>query len=262
MDPNAEADAAWMEDRKRAVEIGLLDGPLTPGRYGLLRDHLTANGYRDEYHWAMDLACPENPEVFAVEAVWVILNSGMKNQVAEGIGRRIWPLLKAGKPVSGSGVFGHTGKCAAIDMIWSSRMKLFADFKALKDTEAQLAFCEALPWVGPITKYHLAKNWGVDVAKPDRHLERLAALHRTTTAELCRCLAAVEGEPVRVVDTVLWRACNLGLIKVVEGGLQADLAMLPRWETVPAVPPWLEAEFRSYAGEVPGCLPEGGDTNL
>lgn len=37
----------------------------------------------------------------------------------------------------------------------------------------------ALPFVGAITKYQPAKNFGVSVVKPDLHLCRLAGIHRT-----------------------------------------------------------------------------------
>lgn len=51
--------------------------------------------------------------------------------------------------------------------------------------DAGIEFCETLPRVGGITKYHLAKNLGVDVAKPDVWLERVAAKSGETVHELC-----------------------------------------------------------------------------
>lgn len=236
--------------RKRAIQIGLLDGPLTCGRYALICTYLSNNGYAEELNWAMNIECPENPEWFAWEAVHVIVNSGMKAQVAEGICRRIRPLLKHDLAISGSGVFGHKGKCAAIDQVWADRKDLYARFLALETNQERLAFCEAIPWVGPITKWHLAKNWGVDVAKPDRHLVRLAEQHHTTTDELCWCLGAMDGSLVRMVDTALWRACNLGLIGVKDGVFFHDPVALPEWDTVPPVSMWCEAEYATYRQEL------------
>jgi hypothetical protein len=37
-----------------------------------------------------------------------------------------------------------------------------------------LGVLQSLPYIGPVTCYHLAKNIGLQVAKPDHHLTRLA----------------------------------------------------------------------------------------
>jgi endonuclease III len=69
-----------------------------------------------------------------------------------------------------------------------------------------------LPHVGQVTAWHLAKNLGLDVAKPDRHLARLAQQFGYADAhELCAALSRVTGEPVRVIDLVLWRYAAGGL---------------------------------------------------
>lgn len=65
-----------------------------------------------------------------------------------------------------------------------------------------------LPMIGAITRYHLARNLGFDVAKPDIHLERLAAHYGfTDTATMCAYLARIEGQRVGAVDFVLWAYC-------------------------------------------------------
>jgi hypothetical protein len=78
--------------------------------------------------------------------------------------------------------------------------------------EDKLAFCETLPWIGGITKYHLAKSYGLDFAKPDVHLQRLADLEGVTAQELCARLAPELGWKVRTVDLVIWRACATGIL--------------------------------------------------
>jgi len=63
-----------------------------------------------------------------------------------------------------------------------------------------------LPYIGEITSYHLAKNLGADVAKPDRHLVRFAASQGFSDVHtLCSAISQVSGDPLRVVDVVLWR---------------------------------------------------------
>ena len=81
----------------------------------------------------------------------------------------------------------------------------FASFKArvLADPIETL---QSLPFIGPITAVHLAKNLGLDVAKPDRHLVRLTEwLGYSCASELCTQIASETGEQVKVVDLILWR---------------------------------------------------------
>jgi hypothetical protein len=67
-----------------------------------------------------------------------------------------------------------------------------------------------LPFIGPVTSYHLAKNLGLDVVKRDRHLVRLASyLGFDSPEEMCGAFGHQVGEPVSVVDIVLWRYCTL-----------------------------------------------------
>jgi hypothetical protein len=70
-----------------------------------------------------------------------------------------------------------------------------------------------LPFIGPVTRYHLAKNLGIDVVKPDRHLTRLATTLGFRSAEnMCTVIGRAVGEPAAVVDIVLWRYCSLSRI--------------------------------------------------
>ena len=75
-----------------------------------------------------------------------------------------------------------------------------------------LEWLQGLPWIGGITKYHLAKNLGIDCAKPDVHLQRLADREGVTAHVLCERLAKATGYRIATVDLVLWRACATGLI--------------------------------------------------
>ncbi len=69
---------------------------------------------------------------------------------------------------------------------------------------------QAFPYVGPVTKFHLAKNLGLDVAKPDRHLVRLShAAGFTDPARLCSAVARATGDRVATVDLVFWRYATI-----------------------------------------------------
>lgn len=172
-----------------------------------------AAGYGDDIEWSENVESPADADAFAREAIFVICNSGMRFTVAAGIYARVISALDRGES-AGVG-FGHKGKVAAIDFIWKERISLFHGYlgAARNGPESALAWCESLPWIGGITKYHLAKNFGADVAKPDVHLARLAKHEGVTPQALCERLAAATGYRVATVDVVLWRACAIGAIK-------------------------------------------------
>lgn len=174
-----------------------------------LRERVAAAGYGAERAWSETVQPPATAEDFAAEYVWVVLNSGIKNQVAQTIARKLWPVLRDGG--SAREVFGHPGKAEAIDRVWQDRERFFAAFQQTQDL---LGFCLSLPWIGPITRWHLAKNLGADVAKPDRWLVRVAAASGETVEQLCRRLAQATGDRMATVDLVIWRACNLGIHQI------------------------------------------------
>jgi hypothetical protein len=65
---------------------------------------------------------------------------------------------------------------------------------------------QQFPFIGPITSLHLAKNLGIPLAKSDRHLSRLAESCGYTDPQLlCSNIAQFTGDPIDVVDIVLWR---------------------------------------------------------
>jgi hypothetical protein len=156
--------------------------------------------------WARNLKPCEDAYLFAVEAIYVICNSGMKQQVAQKIFDKVMLALRSGQ--SATKYFGHKGKVGAIDLIWKNQRDLF---KQYQDAQDKLTFLESLPWVGGITKWHLAKNLGMDVVKPDRHLVRIASSYDTTPQEMCERLSKASGDKVSLVDYVIWRAANMKL---------------------------------------------------
>ena len=168
--------------------------------------YVTKNGYDREIDWARSLGldkCTE--EQFFQEYVWVVLNSGMKEQVA----RKIYTDFMKGQDVN---LIGHPMKRKAVFKIMNdySIKEILTDLRATEAIEEQLAILDDLPMIGPITKYHLAKNIGLDIAKPDRHLVRLAErFHYPNPQVLCEALALEFSERVAVIDQILWRYCNL-----------------------------------------------------
>lgn len=169
----------------------------------------------EDIEWAECCAPPATPEDFANEVGFVICNSGMKNTIARAIWQKVVAARQQGQPASS--VFGHAGKSAAIDFAWRERHRLHAEYLAAAD---KLAFLAGLPWIGEITKFHLARNFGADCCKPDVHLERLAKCHSTTPHALCADLSASTGFRIGTVDVVLWRACANGVLDSRTGAIR------------------------------------------
>lgn len=165
-------------------------------------------GYaQTDISWAENCAPPSDALRFGQEVIFVICNSGMKYKIAGQIYSKVMDALESG--ASAATVFGHAGKCSAIDDVWKNREQYFAEYMAALD---KVAYCETLPFIGGITKYHLAKNFGAQVAKPDVHLQRLADLEETTPQALCERIAAETEYKVATIDVLLWRACATGLL--------------------------------------------------
>ncbi len=197
--------------RSRTPPPGYIDPATVPPRprpfltleqFRQLEAALRAAGYGDMIAWSENLQPPRDCRSFAKEAIYVICNSGMSVVVANPIYWRCIRALARGR--SATTVFGHPGKAAAIDHIWMHRKVLFAAYQI---AENKLVHCATLPFVGPITRHHLAKNLGLNTVKPDVHLTRLAKAERITTWELCERLAAQTGYREATIDTILRRAC-------------------------------------------------------
>lgn len=164
-------------------------------------------GYEEEIEWQANLKSCEDSEAFLGETCWVILNSGMKEQIA----RRIWNRIQAAweEDTDISKVFNHKGKVAAIKLVKSTYGKLFENYVL---AENKIEYLKSIPFIGNITCFHLAKNLGHDCVKPDRHLERIAKQYNSTPDVMCEKISKETGDKKCVVDIVIWRACNLKLI--------------------------------------------------
>lgn len=159
---------------------------------------------------------------FLRELAWVILCGGM----AESVVRRVFPAItrsflgwrsageiaeRASECIDSAAVyFRHERKLKAIAAgarIVHTRSFHVVREEILKDPLSSLI---AFPFIGPTTVFHLAKNIGVRVAKPDRHLARLAAASGFDDVQaFCGCISEFLGEDIRKVDSVLWRFATI-----------------------------------------------------
>ncbi len=180
---------------------------MTTETYLQLKRAVIEAGHAEDIEWAETVAPPFDALYFWCDYAWVVLNSGMKNTVARGIWARIRRAQSCGEPLNT--VFGHPGKVRALEDVLYNRHEWFARYREAED---KLAFLESMPWIGPITKYHLAKNLGLDYCKPDRHLVRIAKSYGLEVVEMCQALADATGDRIGTVDVVIWRAAAEGIV--------------------------------------------------
>lgn len=178
---------------------------MTVPDYLALRKRVEESEFGDDITWSENLKPPVDAIAFWIEFAWVVINSGMKFTVAQKIWAKVHPAVARGE--SAGTVFGHKGKCAAIADVWHERETFFEAYQAAVD---KLEWLRSLPWIGDITKFHLAKNLGHDCAKPDRHLVRIAG--QEGTHALCARLAKDTGDRIATVDVVIWRAAERGWV--------------------------------------------------
>lgn len=166
-------------------------------------------GFENDYKYIEQ--CLENPcndsKTFAHEYIWVVLNSGMRYQIASKIYAKVIEGLDQDIPIEY--IFSHEGKVEGINYVFKNRETIFSGFKSSSD---QINFLENLPWIGPVTKYHLARNLGINVCKPDRHLVRIAKKFDNDPSHLCKKLSKESGDLIGIVDFVLWSCGNQGIL--------------------------------------------------
>jgi hypothetical protein len=155
---------------------------------------------------------------FLRQYAWVVLNSGFREAVVRKYFSYIslcfcdWESASAIVQNSAAcigcaaSVFGNTRKLKALveaahriesDGFEAFRVRIEADI---------MSGLEKFPYIGTVTKFHLAKNLGLDVAKPDRHLVRIAnRFGYKDVQKMCRDIFDICGDKIAVADLVLWR---------------------------------------------------------
>lgn len=183
-----------------------------------------AAGFGGEIAWQRQLTHREFTESdFLREAAWVILCSGFREVVV----RKVFNYMSLCfcDWESAQEIRRNRASCIATASVRFRNPRKLSAIADIADQVAETGFrvlqaqlkrspvqeLQKLPFVGPVTAFHLAKNLGIDVAKNDRHLVRLATTLGFPDAHaLCDEIAAAVGEPISVVDIVLWRYAASG----------------------------------------------------
>ena len=192
-------------------------------RYLDAKDYVIQAGYSWEIDWQADRSFSSLTECdFLKETAWVILSSGFK----ESIVRRIFPKI--------SEAFLHWENANEINsLLVDCRNNALKCFRNKRKIEAichlitkvsndgftnikrhiqnnGLKYIKKIPFIGPVTGLHLLKNIGISIAKPDRHLVRIAdTIGFGSVQDLCKTIGDMVGDDVAEIDIVLWRYATL-----------------------------------------------------
>jgi len=170
--------------------------------YNKIKMMIIDQGYENEIMWVNNIPNPVDKDLFFKEYSWVVINSGMKNKVAEKIYKNFW-----NNNTPDFSTINHPNKNKSMKEVYTRLDFYFLHFMKSKN---KLMFLKSLPHIGDITKYHLARNLGLNYAKPDRHLVRISSLFTyPNIQEFCKKLSNLTGDPIGIVDLVLWRFATL-----------------------------------------------------
>lgn len=212
---NTLGSADTLESRYKQVNI--------INAYRIAKKAVLNAGYHAEIAWQASLHFNDATETdFLREHAWVALSAGMHEYVI----RRYFPAISLCfyDWQSTKIIVEQEDKCRYLALkIFNNRRKINGiietariinsfGFKSFKETIriSPLQVLQSLPFIGPTTRYHLAKNIGLPFAKPDRHLVRLASsVGYSDVQQFCEDIAGYVGDSVPVVDIVLWRFATI-----------------------------------------------------
>lgn len=187
--------------------------------YSQASHYVYSSGFAAEVEWQRKVRFSEFSEQEILrEAAWVIMCSGFRESVVRRIFNHIslcfcdWEsassIVKAGSVCMNSAAasFRNSAKLEAIFEVARLVDRIgFNSFKAavLRDPIQELM---QIPFIGPVTVWHLAKNLGMNTSKPDRHLVRVSnKLGFRDVDDFCAGIANVSGEEPKVIDIIIWR---------------------------------------------------------
>ncbi|MDD5454173.1 MAG: hypothetical protein PHW62_01555 [Candidatus Ratteibacteria bacterium] len=175
------------------------------GFYADAREYVIKAGFEWEIKAVQTRYFKDMDSIGFLEAyVYCVFNVGMKNQIAE---KMYETFCKSGCDLKS---IGHPYKRDAIGKAIDKFGEWWASLLNCSTDMERVEFLDTLPMIGEITKYHLARNLGMDVAKPDRHLVRLMKKFEFNDVQkMCRYVADITGDRIGTVDVVMWRAMNL-----------------------------------------------------
>lgn len=187
------------------------------------KDTVIEHGFAWEVDWQTERRFHRvNESDFLRESAWTIISTGFRESVVRRLFEPISDAFlefhsavaiqtrRATCRRAALRVFRHESKVDAILDI--AGLIAESGFQSVhrRIEEHGIGYLETLPYIGSITAFHLAKNLGLPVVKPDRHMQRIAkAAGFESPHSLCESISAQVGDPVQVIDVVLWRFATL-----------------------------------------------------
>jgi len=159
---------------------------------------------------------------FFREYAWVVLSSGMSERVVAKVFPKLTLVFNNWKNPAiirkneklifkrAIALFNNNGKINAL--LEMARYLVNKSMSVIINLiqEQGVSFLVKFKFLGPATAFHLAKNLGVDIAKPDRHLIRISNRFGFQCANrFCEKISDHTGDKKSVVDIVLWRYATL-----------------------------------------------------
>ncbi|NLD49668.1 MAG: hypothetical protein GX660_21175 [Clostridiaceae bacterium] len=191
--------------------------------YFKLKREVISKGYATEIAWQEDIVLKDITEIeFLKETAWVILSSGMRESIIQRKFKDISNVFYNWE--SASLIISNREECMANALnLFNNERKISAILKICEQVYLQgfteikryifeqgVPYLKQFPFMGPATSLHLAKNIGLSVAKPDRHMVRMVnAVGYNSAQAMCDDIALLTGEDVAVIDLVFWRYATL-----------------------------------------------------
>ncbi|MGY6649576.1 hypothetical protein [Wenyingzhuangia sp. IMCC45574] len=191
--------------------------------YFIAKKFVINKGFSSEIDWQEEICFSSmSSEVFLKEYSWVVLASGLSDNVVSKVFPKIEKVLKSWKNLNYI-VTNYDRLNKKLLTIFNNKLKI----KAILDTsiiigsigvesvkseiqEKGIKYLESFKFIGKITRYHLAKNIGLAFAKPDRHLIRISKkIGFESPHLLCSAISDYISEKIQVVDLVLWRYATI-----------------------------------------------------
>jgi endonuclease III len=176
-----------------------------------------------------------DPDFFFREYVWVVHATGFS---AKAVGRFMPRLVTAYGIYDDLASRRFDDAFEEVRKVCNNRQKARAVWRTAGLMRDGIGLCQAgweefrrdrlssperlkeLPYVGPVTCFHLARNIGLlEYVKPDLHLVRMAEHWGfSDCVEMCEAVRP-EGMPLGIVDLILWyAAATFGTIEIRKDG--------------------------------------------
>jgi len=164
-----------------------------------------------------------SPSFFFREVQWVTHATGFS---AKAVGKFFPRLTEAYGPYEELASMSSDEAVARVKTVCNNPQKIKAVHKTAilikkgfekdgwekfkKDNLSTPKMLQELPYIGPITCYHLARNIGLlDCVKPDLHLIRLAEHWGfPDCVSMCKTMGEGSGLPLGLVDLAVWYSCS------------------------------------------------------